>query len=756
MKRLLICCWLLAAPAAFAIELPPIFPLPQESQPVSGAFRLDGQTVIVLPARATPADRALARLLAAELSDRFGLAIRTEQHPVLPSGRKFILLGSLQNALIRQYCQREKLALDAPESYWLIAGPGGAVVAGNDERGAFYGLQSLRRLLRKRDGAVEIEGARVHDWPNKPFRGVKLYLPGRENIAYFKRFVRNFAALFKYNTIVLELNAAMRFDRHPELNAGWRDFAMALNYSRRERPRGPGMQFQDSAHHDTGDGGVLEKSEVADLVRFAREYHIEIIPEIPSLTHSYYLLTRHRELAEIPNAEWPDTYCPSNPKSYDLLFDVLDEYIEVMKPRMIHVGHDEWRMPAGVCPRCKDKDPRELFAQDLRKIHDHLKAKGVQTAIWGDHLIEDLRGERLRKVVSPTGYVYYAPGGLTAEQVRALIPKDILVFNWFWWDGQPGQGQFADRKLSDWGFSQVYGNMKPALPNYGARSSLRGVLGGAPSSWAATTEFNIGKDQLYDFTGCANTLWSRNWPDERKLTRIVQALMPEIRRNLSGQSLPSENGEPVVPVDISAYYNATSTSQAQIGDRLKAGQFAGRNALFRAAKDGGILAGDLAGIPQAATGIRIGEDASSLIFLHACAKPAANAKVDAYVYNAPDTADLLGWYEVLYEDGLVETIPLRYGVNILDWNWGAEPGPGRYAYRAEAVDCGATLSCFAFEWVNPRFGKVIREVNLKVSEGFKSARAGTLSGNPILLRAISKVPKRATPDVPTTPALDFK
>ena len=121
---------------------------------------------------------------------------------------------------------------------------------------------------------------------------------------------------------------------------------------------------------------MLDKAEVADLVRYAREHHVEVMPEIPSLTHSYYLLTRHRELAEIQDAEWPDTYCPSEPKVYPLLFDVLDEYIEVMKPRMVHVGHDEWRMPLGVCRRCLGKDPTELFAADLNKIYAHLQGEG--------------------------------------------------------------------------------------------------------------------------------------------------------------------------------------------------------------------------------------------------------------------------------------------------------------------------------------------------------------------------------------------
>jgi hypothetical protein len=730
----MVCAFLAMAAVACAADTPLIFPIPQEMEVLTGAFRLDEHTPILLPEKPSQQDLRLARFLTAELSDWYGFGIRLEHVSSLPAGRRFILMGSTANPLVKQYCANHQIENKIPEGYVLRVDERQVVVAGADDRGAFYGLQSLRQLIRRERGEVRIAGVRVRDWPYKPFRGVKLFLPGRENLAFFRRFLRDFVALYKFNTVILEMNAAMRFDRHPELNAGWIEFAKTLNYSRRDRPRGPGMQYQDSAHHDTGEGGVLEKNEVAEIVRFAAENQIEVIPEVPSLTHSYYLLTRHRELAEISNAEWPDTYCPSNPKSYELLFDVLDEYIDVMHPRMIHVGHDEWRMPTGVCQRCAGKDPRELFAQDLRKIYDHLQEKGVRVAIWGDHLMEDLRGRRIRKVVSPSGFIYYAPGGLSPDQVNKWIPKDILMFNWFWRDGQPGQGESADLKLEQWGFRQVYGNFKPSLLNYGRRSARPGVIGGAPSSWAATTEFNIGKDQLYDFAGCANLLWSRQWPEQNQLTEIVQALMPRIRRNLGGRSLPSADGDPVLPVDISSHFNlrAADTKTGLVSK------------LSLSVKDGILVSGG-DGLPHEVTGLKIGEDVSSLIFLHACAKPAGNAKVDSYVYNAADTADLLGWYEVVYEDGFVETVPLRYGVNILDWNWRQDPGPGRYVYRADPVDCGVT--CFAFEWVNPRFGKVIREVHLKASTGFIDAKGRTIPDNPILLTAISKVLKRTAPAV---------
>jgi hypothetical protein len=147
---------------------------------------------------------------------------------------------------------------------------------------------------------------------------------------------------------------------------------------------------------------------------------------------------------------------------------------------------------------------------------------------------------------------------------------------------------------------------------------------------------------------------------------------------------------------------------------------------------------------EPAASIDIGQDVSSLIFLHACLKAAANDWVDRYVYNPPDTADLLGFYEVLYEDGLSESVPIRYQVNILEWDWNARKKPGAYCYQGEAVEFGAAgkATFFAYEWVNPRFGKAIKEVRLRGSSNFVNTRRKPISENAVLLAAVSAVKSR--------------
>jgi hypothetical protein len=357
----------------------------------------------------------------------------------------------------------------------------------------------------------------------------------------------------------------------------------------------------------------------------------------------------------------------------------------------------------------------------------------------------------VQKATGDKGFTYYTPGGLSPAQAKTLIPKDILMFNWFWGDGNRGQGEAQDRNLSEWGFEQVYGNLTPAILNYGRRSALPGVIGGVPSSWAATTEFNIGKDMIYDFAGCANLVWSKHWPAPDELARRIQDLMRDIRRRLSGQTAPSEEAGPVVPLDIAAHFNA-SPEQKSLGlPALAAGKVAADAGVFELADPalhGGrnaiVVATDVEGktdSPRGTKVLELGDDPSSIVFLHACAKPARNAPSYEYVYNFADTADLLGWYEVVYEDGLVTTVPIRYGDNILEWNW--KGSGGRYCYRADPVVLRDGVTLFAYEWVNPRFGKAVKEVYLRTSRRFTN-EGKIMPANAVILGAASIVRKRSS------------
>jgi glycosyl hydrolase family 20 len=752
---------------------PLIFPRPQELEILDGQLPLGNQSVIAVPVDATQSDLFLARFLVEELTDRWGVTVAVQHVTTLPMNKPVILMGSMANPLVKAYCASHGIepVRDKASGYVLRVSGTVALVAGADEDGAFYGLQSLRQVIERRGNGFAISFVRVRDWPDKLFRGIRIYLPGHDHIPFFKRFVRDFMALYKFNKLQIEVNAGMRLDRHPELNAGWVEFARDVNYSRLNYPAGPPHELrQNASHQDTADGNFLEKSEVADLVQWARRYHIDVIPEIPSLTHSYYLLTKHPELSEVPGERWPDTYCPSDPSSRRLYLEVLDEYLEVMKPKIVHVGHDELFAPINLCTRCKGKDMRKLFAEDLIAVHDHLAKRGIATAMWGDMLLENVRGKGPQDHTTSAQFNYQTSGALTPELVDKL-PKDILVYNWFWsgGSGKTARAKANEEQLERFGFKQIYGNFEPGIQEYPERSKRTTLLGGAPSAWEQTTEALFGKDLILAFLGCEDLLWSKRVPSGAELAATVQTLLPDIRLRLRGQAPPSETGDIVAPVDISSHFNMPSR-ESSFGLDLtggSTGQVSAGKKVFELtdpATRGGkaaIIVGTEGTeknlLPREVTAIPVGQDATSLIFLQASARPATNKLAYRVMWDMDDSADLLAWYEVVYEDGFVNTIPIRYGVNLLEWNWRPSQTPETYCYEGDPIILGrhgdAPVTFFAYEWVNPRLGKMIKEVRLKGSAGFRGAvpdfedfYGPVIPSNAVILRALSVVRKRTNAD----------
>ena len=761
-----------------AFEKPLIFPIPQHMDVSNEIFILNETVSIVIPQNASGKDISLANFLVRELSDKYGVALKIEKLADIPKNRKVVVMGAITNPLIKKYCEENKLELTAKnpgaEGYLLQVNSNTIFIGGSDDHGAFYGLQSLRQLIEAGKGKA-IRGIKVRDWPSYPFRAIKVYVPGPGNMDFFKRFLGDFMALYKFNKVMIEFNC-MRLDKHPEVNAGWVEFAKYMQYTRLNETEGIHGEMKNSTHYDCGDGFIIEKNDVKNIVDFARQNFIEVIPEIPSLTHAYSLLTRHPELAEYPGDKWPDTYCPSNPASYKLMFDVYDEYIDVIHPKMIHIGHDEWwGAPLDVCPRCRGKDYSELYAGDVKKIHDYLAAKGIKSAMWGDFLLESVWGAGPIERTSSTGKKYKTPGGLRPEVVKATIPKDILIFNWFYTDEK------KELELQKFGFKQVYGNFEPNISNWDERIKKFDLVGGAPSSWASTNEFNFGKDLLSDFLGCANLLWSSHTIKQVDLPPIVWGLVPSIRKSFKAERIPSEDGDSVVAVDISSHFNLSKDTKAFNTNLtlLTAGQVSNQAKVFNLvdSKTSGKCAIAVGSrgtgenfLPNEIPGIPINEDVSSLIFLHACALPAGNQKAYFNIPDNFDAADVLGWYEVAYEDGFKEIVPIQYGVNILEWNPGGkkslninegETGSAQktYSYEADAVNCSSNekanpITFFAFEWVNKRFGKKIKEVSLHGSVNYQALQTDyskpvtkPAPGNAIMLIGLSKVIKRA-PDIP--------
>ncbi|MFH1567621.1 MAG: family 20 glycosylhydrolase [Gemmatimonadota bacterium] len=652
---------------------------------------------------ANPEDRDLAAEVAAELARGGVPGVRSDH-----SAPAAVTIGRLDDPAVAELlAQRGVLPLASarhPGGYVLSASPDGAVVAGFDADGAYWGVQSLRQVMRCERGRLFIDALEVHDWPHKSVRGVHLYMPGPGQIEFFKRFVTWLARL-KYNTLYLEVGGGMEYERHPAINQAWARFC-------REAAAFPGGQrglqdsqpwVKDSTHAELAQGAWLSKRDVAYLVAWARGHHLEVIPEVPCLSHAYYLCLAYPEIAERRDDPHPDTYCPSNPRTYEILFDVLEEVIEVFEPRTVHIGHDEI-INLGHCHRCRGKTGADLLAGDVNRIHAFLAQRGIRTAMWGDKLLPLATGGRFGGgLAMDGGNSYWGRANSIPATYQAIsqVPHDLLISNWYW-----GIDRDASRAFFREGFEVVLGNFggnfqAQKFDRWHEDGAAAGILGAEVSTWCEVSDFAFGYNGcFFNLLFAAQMLW---WSHYRDLDReavaaAVARQTRHLRRWLAGEDRRPELAA-ATPVPLAAA--SAAAPPAPFVDWLQLPGEAGVDA----AAGSRYLGVDVAALSCA---VPVGVRCAGLRFLHGC----ATEKKRRATWLLPDPGalppeDLLALYRVRYTDGLSAEIPVYYGTHVGRWDIPYGDHVDAIPYRADPVPAGRDpagrrITLYALDWVNPR------------------------------------------------------
>lgn len=393
-------------------------------------------------------------------------------------------------------------------------------VCADTEQGLIGGCSCV---MRHTEGG-QIEQGIIYSLPLLDFRGVKTFLPSRDNIPFFKEFV-DFCIHFGYNKLMLEIGGAMEYKNHPEINSGWVEYC---RYFKEYQGKTLDVQHRakwakNAIHMENGGGSYLTQDEVRELVRYCAERHIEIIPEVPCYSHSDYLLINHHELAERAQDDMPDTYCPSNPQSYKLLFDVLDEVIHVFAPEIINIGHDEV-YSIGLCDACKNKKAYEQYAEDILKIHDYLAKRNVKTALWGDKLLNAIGRKGQTWGGSQRIIVNQATGDFleivpSTYQAIDLLPRDLQIFHWYWGIDPKFEDEFTSR-----GFKTIYGNFSgPCMDNWHSRIT-KGIDGICISNWSMVDEEYMQRNGIFlNMAYTAMMLWNKDFDENNYIENSVTA-----------------------------------------------------------------------------------------------------------------------------------------------------------------------------------------------------------------------------------------
>lgn len=384
-------------------------------------------------------------------------------------------------------------------------------------------IYAVSALMHNSVGGRIGEGL-IYNYPSCKFRGLKVYLPSAENISYFYSMI-DFALMYGLNKIVIEVGGAMEYKRHPEINDGWIEYSKLF----RDYP-GKSIEYQisqgslgfpkNAIHWENGGGNFISQNEVKKLVSYCKKRGIEAIPEAPLMSHCDYVLYNRRELAERPDDKTPDAYCPSHPETYKLVFDILDEIIEIFEPGRVHIGHDEL-YTVGVCGRCKGKNPAKLYAGDIEKIRLYLAGRNIKTIIWGDKILDaaDKRGNGCGGA-GHTGYkdtgeaLYYIP---PIHESVGDISSDVQIFHWYWFVNRR-----FDEQIVNNGFYTVYGNFHgPFFCEWDKRKTI-GVKGYCVSNWALLSGELMQRNGVwFDFAYGAYMYWSGKYGPNKFEQNII-------------------------------------------------------------------------------------------------------------------------------------------------------------------------------------------------------------------------------------------
>jgi hypothetical protein len=249
-----------------------------------------------------------------------------------------------------------------------------------------------------------------------PVRGLHVSVNGRGDVDLWDRFIREEMPAQDANLLVMEVNYSYAFRSRPEAAA---------------------------------ENGLSEES-IKRVVAACRAAGVELVPQVNCFGHQSWggrsgsLLRAHPEFDErpdIPQDAGQETlycrsYCPRHPQVHDVLFDLIDELVDVFEASQFHVGMDEvFLIAEEKCPRCSGADPAEVFADEVTALHNHLAGDGTTMWMWGDRFINSDE--------FPTGRWEGSANGTWASV--DTVPKDIVICDWHYEKPFETPGFFIDK-----------------------------------------------------------------------------------------------------------------------------------------------------------------------------------------------------------------------------------------------------------------------------------------------------------------------
>lgn len=297
------------------------------------------------------------------------------------------------------------LANDNPEAYQLKVDANQVVISSPSEAGVFYGIQTLRKAVDVAEGSnVELPAIEIKDQPRFGYRGMMLDVG------------RHFFSMDEIKTYIdmMALHNINRFHWHLSEDQGWRieikkyPKLTEIGSMRKETVIGHNSGKYDGKPY----GGFYTQEQAKEIVAYAAERYITVIPEIDLPGHMQAALAAYPELGCTggPYEVWTqwgvsdNVLCAGNDQTIQFIKDVLAEIVEIFPSEYIHVGGDECpKVKWSTCPKCQAR----IKALGLKSDNKHTKEERLQSYVI--HEAEEFLNSKGRKMI---GWDETLEGGL--------------------------------------------------------------------------------------------------------------------------------------------------------------------------------------------------------------------------------------------------------------------------------------------------------------------------------------------------------
>ena len=487
------CLWLFLPFVSLAIA---VVPLPTEHKETKGVCSLN-RKIVALPHKANMELRFEAEYL---------------NHLLKTHNSK-----NVQNAkdLLPVQLRIDKKMRKNPKQHVIRIMPNGLVIAGGSAEAVFHGVNTFAQMVLTSNAASPLSCALIRDEPKFHWRGMHLdvcrhFFP----VDFIKKYI-DLLALYKMNVFHWHLTEdqgwRIEIKKYPKLTevGAWRKGTMIGPYDNQEF---------DSIPY----GGFYTQEEIKDIVRYAAERHITVVPEIEMPGHALAALAAYPQFSctggpfEVAKGwgVFDDVFCV-NDQTFQFIEDVLTEVLALFPSEYIHIGGDEcpkvrWKS----CPKCQNtmrqngiKDEHELQSYFIRRVEKFLNTKGRKLIGW-DEILEG--------GLAPGAAVMSWRG--TQGGIEAARMKHKVVMT-------PGSHCY---------FDHYQGNPKYEPLAFGGYTTLEKVYGYNP----IPAELNV-KEAQY-ILGAQGNVWTEYMKSEKQVQYMVLPRLLALSEVLWGTANPAQ------------------------------------------------------------------------------------------------------------------------------------------------------------------------------------------------------------------------